>query len=99
MKNFFTYILLCSNGSYYVGHTSNIENRLKTHNSGKGSTHTAKYLPVKLLYFEELKTETEAVKMEMQLKGWTRKKKESLINGEMTQNTRRKSKIYKRRMP
>lgn len=79
MNSFFTYILLCSNNSYYVGHTSNLQNRIKTHNAGKGSSHTAKYRPVKLLYFEEFETEREAVQRELQLKGWSRKKKEALI--------------------
>ena len=80
MNRFFTYILLCSNNSYYVGHTSNLENRVSTHNAGKGSSHTAKYRPVKLLYSEEFETVVEAVKRELQLKGWSRVKKEILIN-------------------
>ena len=79
MNRFFIYILLCSNNSYYVGHTSNIQNRIKAHNTGKGSSHTAKYRPVKLLYFEEFESEAEAVQRELQLKGWSRKKKEVLI--------------------
>ena len=61
----------------------NIEKRLEAHNAGTGSAHTAKFRPVKLLYSEEFSTEQEAVERELQIKGWTRKKKELLINNKI----------------
>ena len=56
------YILQCSDNSYYVGHTENLENRLKLHNSGKGVQHTATRRPVVLKYQEANSSKQEAIK-------------------------------------
>jgi putative endonuclease len=76
----FTYILQCSDGSYYTGSTNNLELRLKQHSSEEGAKHTKKHLPVKLVYFEEFNRVDEAFYREKQIQGWSRKKKEALIN-------------------
>lgn len=75
----YIYILLCSDGSYYIGHTNNIEQRVERHNQGRGSNWTAKRLPVTLAYFEEFSTQNEAVQRETQLKKWSHNKKWALI--------------------
>lgn len=75
------YILLCSDGSYYTGSTNNLELRLAQHQRGEGANHTKKRLPVKLLYFEEYQRIDLAFFREKQVQGWSRKKKEALING------------------
>ncbi|MHC5123439.1 MAG: GIY-YIG nuclease family protein, partial [Planctomycetota bacterium] len=49
----FVYFLTCSDDSYYIGHTHNIKQRVETHNQGRGSSWTAKRLPVTLAYFEK----------------------------------------------
>lgn len=76
------YILKCADNSYYVGHTADLEKRLETHQNGKGAAHTAKRLPVVLMYHEAAGSKTAAMKRESQLKGWSRAKKAALINGE-----------------
>lgn len=48
----YVYILKCVDGSYYTGSTTNIELRLWQHQQGEGAKHTAKRLPVKLVYIE-----------------------------------------------
>ena len=73
------YILICADGSYYVGSTNNLVERIKTHNEGRGALWTQKRLPVALVYYENYDTLTEANKRERQLKGWSRIKKENLI--------------------
>ena len=78
-----TYILLCSNGEYYVGSTTDMENRLKEHQNGRGCGFTKAHLPVKLVYTEEYPTFDQAYKRERQLHGWSRAKKEALINGDI----------------
>ncbi len=78
-----TYILLCSNGEYYVGSTTSLERRLKEHQSGRGGQFTSSHLPVELVYTEEYHTIEEAYKRERQLHGWTRAKKKALINGDI----------------
>ena len=47
-----TYILLCADGSFYVGHTEDVRKCLATHNAGKGAHYTANRRPVKLAYAE-----------------------------------------------
>ncbi|WP_206541007.1 GIY-YIG nuclease family protein [Chryseobacterium angstadtii] len=76
------YILLCSDGSYYTGSTNDLERRIEQHQAGNGSNHTKKRLPVKLIYFEEYDRIDLAFYREKQIQGWSRKKKEALINGE-----------------
>jgi putative endonuclease len=77
----YMYILECCDGSYYTGSTKNLERRLAQHQAGEGAKHTKKRLPVKLVYFEEYSRIDEAFYREKQVQGWSRKKKEALING------------------
>lgn len=76
------YILRCSDSSYYVGHSRDLNQRVKAHNAGEGATHTACRLPVELVYSESFPSETEAMAREAQLKRWSRAKKEALIAGD-----------------
>jgi len=77
----YMYILLCSDGSYYTGSTNNLELRLQQHQNGEGANHTKKRLPVKLIYYEEYERVDLAFYREKQIQGWSRKKKEALMNG------------------
>lgn len=77
------YILLCSDGSYYTGSTIDLERRLEQHQNGEGANHTKKRLPVTLLYYEEYSRIDEAFYREKQVQGWSRKKKEALIEGKI----------------
>lgn len=77
----YMYILECSDGSYYTGSTKDLELRLQQHNEGEGANHTKKRLPVKLIYYEEFQRIDEAFYREKQVQGWSRKKKEALIEG------------------
>jgi len=81
-NTFYFYILKCSDGSYYIGSTTDLKKRVKTHNQGEGAAHTAKRRPVRLVYNESFNSFDDAVKRERQVKKWTRSKKEALINGE-----------------
>ena len=78
----YMYILLCDDGSYYTGSTNNWELRLQQHFAGEGANHTKKHPPVKLLYYEEFDRIDEAFNREKQVQGWSRKKKDALINRE-----------------
>ncbi len=57
------------NGSYYIGHTNDVEDRLKRHNNGR-VLYTKKFIPWKLVYFEEYNTKSEAFKREMEIKSF-----------------------------
>lgn len=76
------YILRCADGSYYVGLSENPSERIRTHNDGRGSSYTAKHLPVEPVYRETCGSFQGALKRERQIKGWTRAKKEALIAGD-----------------
>ncbi len=52
---------------YYTGYTSNIENRLEYHNSGK-VTFTSRGMPWQLCYIENYKSELEAIRKEREIK-------------------------------
>lgn len=75
------YILECADGSYYTGSTKDLERRLWEHQNMLGANYTKKRLPLKLVYYEEYSRIDEAFYREKQVQGWSRKKKESLING------------------
>jgi len=76
------YILECNDGSYYTGSTTNLDIRIDQHNAGEGANHTKKRLPVSLVYYEEFQRIDDAFNREKQVQGWSRKKKEALINSE-----------------
>ena len=75
----YMYILKCADGSYYTGSTVDLEQRLWQHQNGEGANYTKKRLPVELVYFEECKRVDDAFNREKQVQGWSRKKKEALI--------------------
>jgi predicted GIY-YIG superfamily endonuclease len=77
---YYIYILRCSDRSLYVGHTSNLKNRLFWHYQGFASQYTARRRPVTLTYSEVFQDEQSAISRELQLKSWSRLKKEALIN-------------------
>ena len=79
---FFAYMLLCADDSYYVGHTDHLEKRFTEHEHGMGCAYTAKRLPVRLVWSQEFATREEAKAAELQLKGWSRAKKQALIRGD-----------------
>lgn len=71
----YVYILLCSDGSLYTGFSNNPDVRFSDHKNGKGGRYTRSHKPVKLLYTEQLKTKSVALKREAQIKGWSKEKK------------------------
>jgi putative endonuclease len=78
---FWVYILRCADGSYYTGHTDNLDQRISQHASGACGGYTAQRLPVSLVFFQECVTREEALGAEQQIKGWSRAKKEAMMRG------------------
>jgi len=81
MKDYFVYIVKCSDKSYYTGVTSKLERRISEHNSGKIIGYTSNRLPVRLVYSSRFLDVNDAIRAEKQIKGWSRAKKEALIQG------------------
>lgn len=81
----FVYILRCSDDSYYVGSTrTSLEARVAEHNAGTYRGYTWKRRPVELAFYETFENITDAISAERQLKGWSRAKKEALMNGDVS---------------
>ena len=79
----YVYILKCADNSYYTGSTKHLEIRIEQHQKGEGANHTKKRLPIELIYFEEYYRIDLAFYREKQIQGWSRAKKEALINGDI----------------
>ena len=75
------YIVRCKDDTLYCGSTNNLENRIKRHNSGKGSVYVKTHGGGKIVYSETYDTLAEAMQRETQIKKWSRIKKENLIKG------------------
>jgi len=71
---FCAYLLRCNDGSYYAGHTDNLEARLAQHQTGALAGYTAARLPVELVWSEAFPTRDEAFAAERRIKGWSRAK-------------------------
>ena len=79
---FYVYILRCSDGSYYTGHTDELDQRMARHGDGTGSRYTSKRRPLQLLWATDCQTREEAWELEQRLHGWSRAKKEALMRGD-----------------
>lgn len=78
---FTTYLLRCADGSYYCGHTDDMAVRLRQHEDGLIG-YTAERKPFSLVWQGEFESRAEALQFELQVKGWSRAKKEALIAGD-----------------
>ena len=80
---FWVYILQCNDKSYYTGHTDNLNNRLTQHQYKMiPNCYTSTRLPTQLMYSQEFSTREKALLAEKQIKGWSRRKKEALMNSD-----------------
>lgn len=78
--DFYVYMLKCSDDSYYVGHTDDIEKRISEHQSGDCQGYVAARLPVTVVFVDTCASRAEALEAERKIKGWSRWKKELLIS-------------------
>lgn len=75
----YTYILLCEDGSLYTGYSNNVDQRFSDHKNGKGGHYTRSHKPVKVIYQEQFNTQSEALKRERQIKDLSREKKIKIL--------------------
>lgn len=73
--SYFVYMLLCQDGSFYLGSTNDIEKRFRAHQSGKGANYTRSHKPVRVVYTEELPDKSAALRREHELKKLTHQAK------------------------
>ncbi len=74
------YIVRCADGTLYTGYALNPSERVDTHNVGRGAKYTASRRPVALVYSESFESKSDALKRELELKRWTRARKEALLS-------------------
>ncbi len=77
----YVYILRCADGSLYTGWTTDVTQRTKAHNSGKGAKYTRSRRPVELVFVEEHETKESALRREAAIKKLSKTSKEELIEG------------------
>ena len=78
-KSWVIYLLECIDGSLYTGITNDLEKRLAIHNAGLGAKYTRGRRPVTLLKFKTVKSQSEALKIEYQIKQLSRFKKRAFF--------------------
>jgi putative endonuclease len=88
MQTYWVYILRCSDGSYYTGHTDNLEKRINEHQAGTMDCYTTTRRPVQLIYQQMFSSRDDAFAAERKIKGWSRKKKEAMIRGDWAEVSR-----------
>jgi putative endonuclease len=77
--SFYVYILLCMDGSFYTGYTSDLPERTRQHENGKGARYTKSHRPKKVAYVEVFGTRSSAMKRERAIKKLTHQQKHALI--------------------
>ena len=80
----YTYILECAESSYYVGSTwlKDVDERVRQHNTDDlGAAYTRRRRPVKLVWAAHFESMVEAFAFEKRVQGWSRKKRQALIEG------------------
>ncbi len=78
----YTYIVECDDGSLYTGYTTDVERRVKEHNTGDGAKYTRGRTPVQLVYVELYETRSEAMSREYEIKQLNVRKKRNLLSNE-----------------
>lgn len=84
----YTYIVECSDGTFYTGWTNDLEKRMKAHNAGRGAKYTKSRRPVRLVYQESFETKAEAMQREYEIKHMRREQKALLIADREKSETR-----------
>jgi putative endonuclease len=80
----FVYMLQCSDRSYYAGSATghDLSVRIGQHQSGAYQGYTWSRRPVRLVWSEHFEQITDAIATERRIKGWSRAKKEALIEAD-----------------
>ena len=78
---YYVYMLTNATGTVlYTGVTNDLIRRVYEHKTNADpNSFTAKYTVHKLVYFEQTSSRYEAISREKQIKGWSRKKKNQLV--------------------
>jgi predicted GIY-YIG superfamily endonuclease len=81
MARWFVYILRCGDGSLYTGISTDVQQRVATHNAGRGARYTRPRLPVTVVHVERKRSRSTALKREAAIKALSRAEKLNMLNG------------------
>ena len=81
MARWFVYILRCGDGSLYTGISTDVDQRVATHNAGRGARYTRPRLPVTVVHVERKRSRSTALKREAAIKSLSRLEKLNMLNG------------------
>lgn len=76
---YFFYFARCADASLYAGICSDLKARETKHNEGTGAKYTRSRRPVRIVYYEEYATRSEALRREAQVKTWSKAEKEQWV--------------------
>ena len=79
MSSHWVYVLECDDGTFYTGYTTDVERRVREHDSGDGAKYTRGRTPVTLRHVEEYGTRSAAMRREYAIKQLSRREKERLV--------------------
>jgi len=80
MARWYVYVVRCADGSLYTGISTNVPERVATHNAGRGAKYTRSRLPVQLVHVETKKSQGTALRREAAIKALPRARKLSLLD-------------------
>ena len=80
--SFWVYMLRCADGSFYTGHTDDLDRRIGQHHCGEYAGYTRLRRPVTVVFVQDFESRDGALAMELRIKGWTRRKKAALAAGD-----------------
>ena len=75
---YYCYMVLCANGAFYTGWTTDPARRVNEHNAGRGARYTRMHGPVELVYVEEVTDHSTALKREVEIKRYTHDRKATM---------------------
>ena len=78
-NHWYVYIVRCRDARLYTGISNDVERRVEAHNKGRGCRFTKYRYPVSLVYKENCITKSSARRRELEVQGFTRERKLSLI--------------------
>jgi putative endonuclease len=76
--SYFVYMLLCDDGSYYTGYTSNVQSRFEQHKKRRGARYTKMHEPKRIVYLQRFTARRTAMRRERQMKAFSHDQKRDL---------------------
>lgn len=84
MSDHYVYVLECSDGTFYTGYTTDVDRRVREHETSEGAKYTRGRTPVSLVHVEEFDSRSSAMSREHEVKSLSRAEKERLVGSSIS---------------